>query len=48
MTVRTKDERGQAFVLTALSLVMLCAMCAFVLDVGSWYRQKGGKGERGV
>lgn len=40
MTVRTNDERGQAFVLTALALVMLCAMCAFVLDVGSWYRQK--------
>jgi hypothetical protein len=40
MTARKDDERGQAFVLTALTLVVLCGMSALVLDVGSWYRQK--------
>jgi hypothetical protein len=40
MISRKNDERGQAFVLTAVFLVMLCGMCALVLDVGSWYRQK--------
>jgi Flp pilus assembly protein TadG len=35
---RRHEERGQAFVITAMALVMLCGLCAFVLDVGSWYR----------
>jgi Flp pilus assembly protein TadG len=35
---RLRDERGQAFVLVALTTVMLLGMAAFVLDVGSWYR----------
>jgi Flp pilus assembly protein TadG len=35
---RTRDERGQVFVLTTLAIVMLLGMGAFVLDVGSWYR----------
>lgn len=37
---RWKGERGQAFVLTALAMVTLCAMAAFVLDVGHWFRDK--------
>lgn len=36
---RLRDERGQAFVIGALAIVMLLGMCAFVLDVGSWYRE---------
>jgi hypothetical protein len=40
MIARKDDERGQAFVLTALTLVVLCGMSALVIDVGSWYRQK--------
>lgn len=39
MTVR-KNERGQAIVLTVLSLVVLLGMSALVLDIGSWYRAK--------
>lgn len=35
-----RDERGQVFVITALFLVVLCGMCALVLDVGSWFRDK--------
>ena len=35
-----RDERGQAFVTTALFLVVLCGMAALVLDVGSWFRDK--------
>ena len=35
-----RDERGQAFVITALLLVVLCGMCALVLDVGAWFRDK--------
>jgi hypothetical protein len=31
-------ERGQALVLTVVFLIMLTAMSALVLDVGSWYR----------
>jgi Putative Flp pilus-assembly TadE/G-like len=38
--VRLKAERGQAFVLTALAMLMCCAMAAFVLDVGHWFRDK--------
>jgi hypothetical protein len=34
------DESGQAFVLMGLALVMLCAVAALVLDVGSWFREK--------
>ncbi len=37
---RFKTERGQAFVLTALAMVMLCGMAALVLDVGNWFRDK--------
>jgi Flp pilus assembly protein TadG len=35
---RLRSERGQAFVLTTLGLVVLLAMSAFAIDVGSWYR----------
>ncbi|MFL5918951.1 MAG: pilus assembly protein TadG-related protein [Gaiellaceae bacterium] len=37
---RCKQERGQAFVLSALAMVMVCGMAALVLDVGNWYRDK--------
>jgi Flp pilus assembly protein TadG len=37
---RWKTERGQAFVLTAIALVMVCGMAALVLDVGNWFRDK--------
>jgi Flp pilus assembly protein TadG len=37
---RLNDQRGQAFVLTALAMVMMCAMAALVLDVGHWFRDK--------
>jgi Flp pilus assembly protein TadG len=37
---RTKEERGQAFVLMTIALVMLCGMAALVLDVGHWFRDK--------
>ncbi len=39
MNVR-KNERGQAIVLTVLSLVVLLGMSALVLDVGAWMRTK--------
>ncbi|MFL6028946.1 MAG: pilus assembly protein TadG-related protein [Gaiellaceae bacterium] len=35
---RLRDERGQAFVLACIALIVLLGMSAFVLDVGSWYR----------
>jgi Putative Flp pilus-assembly TadE/G-like len=35
---RLRNERGQAFVLMTLGLVVLLAMSAFAIDVGSWYR----------
>jgi len=35
-----RNERGQAFVITAFSLVVLIGMSALVLDVGSWFRDK--------
>lgn len=38
MISRLREERGQAFALAALMMVMLLGMGAFVLDVGSWYR----------
>ena len=37
---RWKDERGQALVLTAIAIVMICGMAALVLDVGNWFRDK--------
>jgi Flp pilus assembly protein TadG len=37
---RWKNERGQAFVLTAIAMVMVCGMAALVLDVGNWFRDK--------
>lgn len=39
MTCR-KNEHGQAVVLMVISLAMLIGMCALVLDVGSWFREK--------
>jgi Flp pilus assembly protein TadG len=35
-----RNERGQAFVITAFALVALIGMSALVLDVGSWFRTK--------
>jgi len=32
---RWKSERGQALVLTAVAMVMVCGMAALVLDVGT-------------
>jgi Flp pilus assembly protein TadG len=37
---KARDERGQAIVLTVLSLVVLLGMAALVLDVGAWFHQK--------
>jgi Flp pilus assembly protein TadG len=37
---RWKTERGQAFVLTAVAMVMVLGMAALVLDVGNWFRDK--------
>ena len=39
MTCR-KNEHGQAVVLMVISLAMLIGMCALVLDVGGWFREK--------
>jgi Flp pilus assembly protein TadG len=39
-SARFKSERGQAFVLTALAMVMCCGMAALVLDVGNWFHDK--------
>ncbi len=39
MSVR-KGESGQAFVLMALSLVVIMGMAALVVDVGNWYHTK--------
>ena len=33
-----RDQRGQAFVVTALMLTSLLGLTALVLDVGSWFR----------
>lgn len=35
---RTGSERGQMLALLAVSIVALCAMGAFVMDVGAWMR----------
>ena len=37
---KTRDERGQAIVLTVLALAVLLGMAALVLDVGAWFHQK--------
>jgi len=37
---RLKSERGQAFVLAAIAMVMCMGMAALVLDVGNWFRDK--------
>ena len=37
---RLANERGQAFVLTALTLAVLLGMTVLVLDVGAWFRTK--------
>jgi Flp pilus assembly protein TadG len=37
---RMKSERGQAFVLAAVAMVMCMGMAALVLDVGNWFRDK--------
>jgi Flp pilus assembly protein TadG len=37
---RLKSERGQAFVLVAVAMVMILGMAALVLDVGNWFRDK--------
>ena len=37
---RAKHERGQALVLTAVAMVMVCGAAALVLDVGNWFRDK--------
>ncbi len=37
---RAKPERGQALVMTVISLVVLLGMAALVLDVGAWFHQK--------
>ena len=40
MFARFKSERGQAFVLATVAMLMCCAMGALVLDVGNWFRDK--------
>ena len=40
MSAVRKNESGQAVVLMTLSLVVIMAMAAFVIDVGSWYHTK--------
>jgi Putative Flp pilus-assembly TadE/G-like len=37
---RFHNERGQAFVLTVLAMVVLLGMAALVVDVGHWYHSK--------
>ena len=37
---RLRSERGQAFVLVAVAMVMCMGMAALVLDVGNWFRDK--------
>jgi len=39
MKTRIRNERGQVFALTAVIIVSLLAMSAFVLDVGAWFRE---------
>jgi Flp pilus assembly protein TadG len=38
--MRTRNQNGQATVITVVFLVVLLGMAALVLDVGSWYRAK--------
>jgi Flp pilus assembly protein TadG len=40
MMSRLQSERGQAFVVMALSLAMAIGMAALALDVGHWFRDK--------
>jgi Flp pilus assembly protein TadG len=40
IVARLKSERGQAFVLAAVAMVMCMGMAALVLDVGNWFRDK--------
>jgi Flp pilus assembly protein TadG len=40
MIFSRKNESGQAFVLTTLSLVVIMGMAALVLDVGAWFHTK--------
>jgi putative Flp pilus-assembly TadE/G-like protein len=37
---RVRDDRGQAFVVSIVFLVVLLGMAAAVLDVGAWYHQR--------
>ena len=37
---RLRSENGQVTVMAAAIMVFLIAMVAFVLDVGSWFRQQ--------
>ena len=37
---RATNERGQALVMSVISLVVLLGMAALVLDVGAWFHQK--------
>lgn len=39
---RSRDEKGQAMVLTVLFLTVLLGCAALVLDVGSWFREQRG------
>jgi putative Flp pilus-assembly TadE/G-like protein len=38
MTRMYRNERGQAFAITAIALVALLGIGAFVMDVGAWFR----------
>jgi Flp pilus assembly protein TadG len=40
MMMRARREDGQVTVLTAIFIVVIVGMSAFVLDVGSWFRQQ--------
>lgn len=35
---RWRDERGAVLVIAAVSMVAILGMCAFAIDVGSWYQ----------
>jgi Putative Flp pilus-assembly TadE/G-like len=37
---RVRQERGQALVMSVISLVVVLGMAALVLDVGAWFHQK--------
>jgi hypothetical protein len=38
--IATQNERGQAFVVTAITMVAVLGMAALVLDVGAWFHHK--------